>query len=281
MATFYNQASLSYNGFTTNSNITEGQLVDTLSATKTAISQSYGMNDTVTYAVSIINSGNTTVTDATVTDNLGAYTFGGATLRPLDYVEGSARLFINGTPAQAPTVEFTDTLVISGFTIPADASAMIIYEATTNGFAPLGQGAAVTNTAVISTAGASITVSATVPAASDTALTIAKAISPDTVTDGDELTYTFIIQNTGNTAADVASNVSVTDVFNPALSGISVTLNGQTFPATSYTYNETTGEFVTAMGEITVPAATYTQDPVTGVVYMTPGVAVLTVTGTV
>lgn len=281
MAIFYNQASLSYNGFTTNSNITEGQLVDTLSATKTAISQSYGANDTVTYAISIINSGNTAATGVSVTDNLGAYSFGGATLRPLDYVVGSARLFINGAPAAAPTVEYGDALVISGFTIPAGASAMIIYEATTNAYAPLGQGASITNSAVITAAGVSITATATVVAASDTSLTIAKALSPDTVSDGDELTYTFIIQNTGNAAADADAGVSVTDVFNPILNGISVSLNGAELPATSYTYNEATGEFVTAPGAITVPAATYAQDSETGVVSVTPGVAILTVTGTV
>ena len=60
-----------------------------------------------------------------------------------------------------------------------------------------------------------------------------------------------------------------------------VTLNGATLPATSYTYDETTGEFATLPGVVTVPAATYTQDPVTGAWTVTPGVTVLTVTGTV
>ena len=46
-------------------------------------------------------------------------------------------------------------------------------------------------------------------------------------------------------------------------------------------YNQTTGVFTTLGGTITVPAATYTQDPVTGEVTVTPGVSVLTITGTV
>ncbi|MBE6902169.1 MAG: hypothetical protein E7478_06815, partial [Ruminococcaceae bacterium] len=45
-------------------------------------------------------------------------------------------------------------------------------------------------------------------------------------------------------------------------------------------YNETTGEFATLAGQITVPAATYTQDE-TGAWVITPGVSVLRVVGTV
>ena len=48
-----------------------------------------------------------------------------------------------------------------------------------------------------------------------------------------------------------------------------------------YNYNEATGQFNTVPGQITVPAATYTQDPVTGVWSVMPGTVVLTVTGTV
>ena len=39
MATFTNQAILTYNNTTTSSNIVEGELVEVLSATKTAVNQ--------------------------------------------------------------------------------------------------------------------------------------------------------------------------------------------------------------------------------------------------
>ena len=63
MAVFYNQATLSYSGGTANSNITTGELVEVLSASKTALSSSYGPGDRVTYLISIVNSGETPVTD--------------------------------------------------------------------------------------------------------------------------------------------------------------------------------------------------------------------------
>ena len=69
---------------------------------------------------------------------------------------------------------------------------------------------------------------------------------------------------------------------NPILSNLSVEFNGVAWNAgESYTYNAVSGEFVTVAGQITVPAATYTQDSISGVVSTDPGVAVLTVSGNI
>jgi len=51
-------------------------------------------------------------------------------------------------------------------------------------------------------------------------------------------------------------------------------------PGTDYTYDETTGAFATVPGVITVPAATFTQNP-DGTFNTTPGTSSLVVTGTV
>ena len=149
---------------------------------------------------------------------------------------------------------------------------------TANGFAPLAAGSEITNTVTSGDESAT----ATVGVREEAELTIAKAICPAVISDNGELTYTFVIQNSGNLAADVAENVTVTDIFNPALSGITVTLDGAPLAlGTGYTYDETTGAFSTVPGVITVPAATYTQNPTTGAITTTPGVAVLTVNGTI
>ena len=102
------------------------------------------------------------------------------------------------------------------------------------------------------------------------------------MTENSRLTYTFTIQNTGNTAADAAAAVVITDTFDPRLTDLAVSLNGTALTApTQYTYDAATGVFSTVAGAITVPAATYTQDAATGAYTITPGTAVLTVTGTV
>ena len=65
-------------------------------------------------------------------------------------------------------------------------------------------------------------------------------------------------------------------------SGITVALDGVTLaPTTGYTYVQTSGAFATVPGVITVPAATSVQDPTTGEWIVTPGTAILTVSGTV
>ncbi len=284
MATFFNQATLSYNGNTVNSNIVTGELVEVISATKTALTGEYGVGDTVSYAVNIVNTGTTAFTNLTVTDDLGAYTFNGTAIVPLTYIDGSARYFINGDPTATPTVTAGPPLTISGVTVPAGGNATIIYSARVNEFAPLGTDAVITNTATVTGGGIStdIAAQATVPAESDTSLTITKSLNPTTVADNGQLTYTFVIQNTGTEPATVEDNASITDTFDPIIDITSVTFEGTawTEPA-NYTYDEATGLFTTVPGQITVPAATITQNPTTGAFIVTPGTVTLTVTGTV
>ncbi len=283
MATFYNQATLSYNDTVTNSNIVTGEIVEVLSATKTAVSDTYSANDTVVYIISIRNTGSTPFTGVTITDDLGEYPFGAGSVTPLTYQEGTLRYFINGDLATASAAVTTEGLVISGITVPANGNAVIVYETAVNGYAPLSSGSQITNTAVITATGLTspITVSETITAEDEARLTITKSLSPDTVTENGELTYTFIIQNVGNIPVTAADNATVTDTFDPVLENIAVTYNGTVWTEpTNYTYNETTGVFTTIPGQITVPAATYTQDA-NGVWVIQPGVVTLTVRGTI
>lgn len=284
MATFFNQATLSYNGNTVNSNIVTGELVEVISATKTALTDDYTTGDIVSYAVSIVNTGTADFSGLTITDDLGAYTFNETALVPLTYVDGSVRYFVNGVPSAAPTVTDGPPLTISGITVPAGGNAVVIYSARVNSFAPLGTDAVITNTATITGGGISsdITAEATVPAVTNAQLTITKALNPTTVTDNGVLTYTFVIQNTGTQAVVATDDAIITDTFDPIIDITSVAFDGTAWTeGTNYTYDETTGLFTTLPGQITVPAATYTQDPTTGTYIINPGTVTLTVTGTV
>ncbi|MBP3569863.1 MAG: hypothetical protein J6K04_11950 [Lachnospiraceae bacterium] len=284
MAIFTNQATLSYNNTTTTSNIVTGEIVEVLSAAKNALDDDYRLGDVITYVISIINSGSTAITNLTITDNLGIYNVGTITRTPLTYVEGSVNYYANGVLQTDATAVAGPPLVISGIDIPAGGNVVVLYEARVNEFAPLTAGAIITNSAAISGAGltSDIVVSDTITAATSPQLAITKSLTPETVPENGQLTYTFIIQNTGNTAAVATDNATITDLFNPILENISVALNGVTLTEpTQYLYDEITGLFQTVPGVITVPAATYTQDPATGQWNITPGVTVLTVTGTI
>ena len=284
MAIFSNQATLTYNGNTTNSNIAYGEILDVLVANKTAVEGTYTPGEVVTYVVTLRNTGGTALTNITVTDDLGGYTFETATVYPLTYEAGSATLFVNGVPQAAPAVTAGPPLVVSGLTIPAGGDLVLVYQATANEFADPAAGGTIVNTVTVTGDGIStpITATETVTVATAPNLTISKSISPSQVVDNDRVTYSFVIQNTGNEAVLATDNAAITDTFDPILTNLVVTYNGETWTeGVQYTYDETTGLFTTLPGALPVPAATYTQDPVTGAYTLTPGIATLTVTGTI
>ena len=282
MAIFYNQATLNLGSSSINSNVTVGEVVAGLLMTKTAASRDYWVGQGITHILSIVNNGSIETTGISLTDNLGAFEVGGVIVRPLSFIEGSVLYYVNGELVPTPTVTVGDDgLTVSGIRIPEGGNAIIVYEARVNEFAPLAIGSVITNSASLSGCEV-LTDTATVPVREEVELTISKSLYPLVVTDSSEVNYTFVIQNTGNKAVIATDNLTVTDTFAPALSGITVTLNGTEIQAgVDYTYDEETGEFATLDGAITVPAATYTRDPVTGAVITTPGVAVLVVSGTI
>ena len=284
MATFTNQATLTYNGISTNSNIAFGEILDVLSVTKTVVEENYTQGDTVTYVVSLRNTGGNALTNLTVTDDLGAYTYNGNTVYPLTYVNGSVLYFVNGALQPAPAVTAGPPLSITGISIPANGDAVIVYQTVANAFANPQVGGNIVNTVTVSGDGLSapITATATVDAQVAANLSISKSITPSQVVDNDRVTYTFVIQNTGNEAVLATDDAIISDLFNPILSALAVTFEGTTWTeGTQYNYSEITGQFTTVAGNITVPAATFTVDPVTGEYILNPGIATLVVTGTI
>ena len=281
MASFTNQATLSYSGGTITSNVVTGEVVATFSATKTAVTEQYAPGDTVTFVVSILNTSDNPLTALTVSDDLGGYEFENATLYPLTYVEDSILFYLDGVLQAQPAVTAGPPMEITGITIPTGSNAILIYETQVNEYAPLGTGAAVTNTALISGEGMAcqLEAAATVPASTEARLTVSKSLSPEEVPCNGEVTYTFLIQNSGGAEADAADLVALSDTFDPALAGLTVTYNGAVQTETTfYTYDKASGLFATVPGQITVPAAVFTQND-DGAWNTDPGVATLTVTG--
>ena len=199
MALFTNQATLSYSGGVTNSNITSGELVESVTLEKSAVSASYSPGETIAYAISIANNGATALNALTVTDDLGAYLFGTQTVYPLSYREGSLVYLVDGVRQSLPVVETAVTsppLTVTGINIPAGSNVTLIYEAAVTPYAPLGAGAEITNTVTVTGAAISLmTAQATVPMEGDPRLTISKCASAEQVSMNGELGYSFLIQN--------------------------------------------------------------------------------------
>ena len=284
MASFTNQAILSYNGGSVASNVVTGQLVSPLTVTKTAVVDSYTANDSVTYVVSIVNAGSTCFDNLTLSDDLGAYTAAGQALYPLRCTEGSAAWFINGTRQADPAATAGPPLVITGISVPAGGNAIVIYEAETTAAAPLAAGSEIINTVTVTGdgIGTPLTAQAVITAANQAELSISKSLSPATVEENGRLTYTFVIRNSGNTEAGADENLVISDTFDPILKDLTVTMDGAPMVTrTGYTYDPSTGVFATVAGQITVPAATFSQRTDTGEWQIVPGETTVTVTGTI
>lgn len=284
MAIFSNQATLTYNGNSTSSNIAYGEILDILTVTKTAVEGVYAPGELVTYAVTLRNTGTAPLNALTVTDNLGGYDFNGTTLYPLTYEAGSVKLFIDGALQVAPAVVAGPPLVISGINLPAGSDAVVIYQALANEFANPNPAGEIDNTVTVTGGGLTspVTATETVSAAEAPELSICKSITPSQVVDNDRVTYTFVLQNSGNQALVATDNAVITDTFDPILTALSVTFNGVTWTeGVEYNYDEASGAFSTVAGQIVVPAATFTQDAVTGAYSLAPGMATLVVSGTI
>lgn len=288
MAAFYNQATLSYNGNVLSSNVTAGEIIGVLSATQDAIIQTYAPDSENVYVINIVNSGSEDLTNLTVTSNLGAYTTGEETapkitVVPLTYTEGTVNYYVNGVEQPTPTVTSTSPLTVTGISIPAGGNAAIVYAVKTNQYAPYGDGASITVTATVSGSNISdVTATAVTTPAAEPVLAISKSLSPTTVEENGTVTYTFIIQNSGAAEAAASEDIIFSDIFDPVLTGLAARFNGTEWTeGTNYNYDDTTGVFTSLAGEITVPAAQYSQDTATGVWSVQPGVSTLVITGTI
>ena len=265
------------------SNLASTVLDDPLSVTKSSLEAAYRDGEPITYIITVTNGSTATLSNVTITDDLGTYApSAGVEATPLTYV-GPAQLFSDGVFSEELTPVIASDSVT--FTIPEiapDTTATILYKAEPNAYAPVVAGSEITNTAsfVPAVGTEPITASHTIPAEEYAAVTIEKEMTPNPITDGAALVNTFTITNTGNTEA---TDLVLTDAFMMPLSNVVITVNGVTVPSSDYAFagNTLTLPTPSAQTELTVPATTYTQDPATGAVTSVPGVTTVVVTGTI
>jgi uncharacterized repeat protein (TIGR01451 family) len=285
MATIENFATVSYTsgGVTETkvSNLAEIGLNSAVSLSKTILGNTYGENAILTYILTAINTSSSEITNIVITDDLGSFTVGTAELTPLTYTP-PALLLIDGIDSSATLSvdsSIPSSLTFSFPSLPAGATANIVYRATVNDFAPLDLGSTITNTATFESDSdcADGTASANVTVAEAANVSVFKQMSPNPVVCGDLVTYTIRIYNYGNIPAE---NVQLTDNFDPAPTNITVSRDGTVLNATDYTYeNGLLTIPATDTQNVSVPAATFVRDPDSGVVSVIPGMIEYVITG--
>ena len=287
MATIENFATVSYTsgGVTETkvSNLAEIGLESAISFTKTTLGDNYTEDEAVTYILSMTNTSATPISNVSISDDLGTFAEGTLELTPLTY-SPPALLLINGQDVSTQLTVNTATpgeLIFTFPTLPAGATANIVYRASVNEYAPLDLGSSITNTATLTSDSdcADGSATATVNALSTANVSVFKQMSPNPVVCGDTVTYTIRVYNYGNIPAE---DVVLSDTFSPAPENITVTRGGTLLPATDYTYtNGTLTVPSTEQSPVTVPAATFIRDVNTGIVTVIPGMVEYIITGTI
>ena len=279
-----NQASIAYkyNDQTASavSNVATATLTEPLSVSKVSLEAVYRLGDEITYVITVTNGGAAALSGISLTDDLGGYAIGAGTATPLTYV-GPAIYFVDGVFGGSITpILGADGVSFGPITVGAGSALQIVYKAAVNQYAAIGEDGQITNTATVTVGGntAPVSDSNTITVDKYADVTITKSMTPGTVSDGDALTYTFVINNYGNAEA---TDIVLTDAFDPAPDNITVQVDGVTVPATDYSY---VGGVLTLPGEVsttqlTLPPATVTQDPATGEVTVTPSSLTVTVKG--
>lgn len=265
------------------SNIAVATLQGPIIVSNRSLENTYRKKSEITYTIALTNSSAGTLTNIQVFDNLGTYTTSAATIvTPLTYI-GDALFYINGVYVSTITpVASKNGIIFMISALPAFANAIIVYKAKVNECAMLTPKSNIINTITVTALNIRelCTDSNCVTVEDYADISIIKNMNPNPIIYGGMCTYTFTVYNYGNTPA---SNVVLTDIFNPSLNGITVTVNNQRILPTDYNY---AGGIIilpasNSSYSMIIPEATYIQDAITGVVTINPGVTLIKVSGVV
>lgn len=273
-----NQAMLNYRYGTarssTVSNVVRAVLNGPLSISKTAMSESYRIGQNITFMITVTNNRTAEAENISVADTLGTFEIDGINVTPLTYI-GPARLFINGgAETNITPIIGADNIVFSIPSIPAGGNARIIYVVRVNNFAEQEADSTITNTATADfdcgcPCTEAVSDSSTITAEEYADVRIVKSICPNPVVCGDDVAFSFELYNYGNMAA---TEVVLTDRFDPALSDIQVFVDGVLIPSEYYNYINGVLRLPALDSEfgITIPAATFERDE-SGNITVIPG----------
>lgn len=284
----YNTASLTFEygsqkGFVS-SNVAVTTLQEILTVSQSSLGDSYFQNSDIPFIVNINNNNTEKIKNVKVQSNLGSYSLGqgicDTSFTPLSYI-GPSALYIGGTfHSNIEPKVYTDKIVFTIPSIPERSNALLIYKTSTNQFSPLASGSSITNVISVSARnlGTPLTYSSTVTVKDEADIRIIKNMCPNPVSAGDTITYSFSLYNYGNTEA---TNVTLNDTFSPAPTGISVNLNSQELTSNDYSYLSGTLKVPNYSSGLTIsiPAANFIQDSITGLISIEPGITSITAAG--
>lgn len=102
-----------------------------LAVSKVTVEKELWAGKTVTFVISLVNSGKIQYTDVVISDDLGGGPIQEKMKKPLILIEDSLLYYVNGVLQKTPE-KTVNPLVISGITVPAGGNVILVYEAQVN-----------------------------------------------------------------------------------------------------------------------------------------------------
>ncbi len=265
------------------SNTAFATLQDSVNMSLSSVENSYSLNDTITYVLSIINNGNRNIKNIKISSDLASYTINSGIaekiITPLSYT-GVSKLYIGGKFFSDIEAEvLSDKIIFSVEEIPALSNVLIFYSTTVNKNAYLNTGSFLKNTSSLTYDGMinNIESSDTIYVREKADVTLIKYMYPNSITSGEIITYNFILYNYGNIEA---KNVSFSDTFSPAPLNLNVSVNSDALSSKNYSYIN--GEIkIPCYGSdfsLSIPPAKFIQDTNNGAITTKPGSTIITIT---
>ncbi len=224
--------------------------------------------------------------NAYIKDNLGLYFKYMGGYNPLKYISNTMRFYRNGKSFNNDYGYSATDIEVLNLSISPNDTITIAYQVSLNQHAPFeildGIASTITNTATLydNKGGTQLENSSDIITAEPfTDLSLTKWLTPNPIVQNQQVTYSFIFQNTGNTP--VTSGAVISDKFSHPMTIDKVTFNNMEWTAgTEFTYSNLSRTFSSLGNNIKVQAATYEHADLKGYI-TTPGTSTLMIYGTV
>lgn len=244
----------------------------------TLLNKTYVKNSKLTYVINLYNNGKKTISNININDDLGKFNLNGKIIYPLNYINNSIKVFINGVANTNNKVNYDKELTISNITLNDKEVATILYQTEINEYAPLNANDFIKINIEIDYLGINKKNKLTevIKCENYQDIEVVKNIISENSNDSYNVTY--IILNYGNKEVEKEDQTNLSDIFNPIIKGIKVELNDLILTPNNYLYNQINGSFSINKGVISVPKASYIVDD-KGKVKINPGKTIIKIIG--
>lgn len=285
MGKFVNQTQLTFGNNIIKSNIVEGEILEALIGNKVTLTDQYLFDSVITYFINLTNNSEKDISSINIEDNLATYTINKNEYTPLDYIDGSSKLFIDGKEEQKiDIIKNKHNVIFKNITLKKNQTITLVYQGKINSYAPLGENNSIINKAKITYPNMtdSLVLESQLCYSNKANVKLEKSIDKTVYKSGEKIKHVIKILNYGINDLSLINNLTIKETFSPILKNIEVTYNGVKWTnGVNYSYNSASGNFITLSNQIALFKAKITKNENTNEYNLIPSFATLIIEGTI